>query len=158
MPIGLLESGGHEGHWLWKRKRSGNLKFCESPPLNPSLCAWCTVRPNKLKHWSLEQTKIYLLKTHQPKRWINRLIDSSQIHPGGWSGAGGLGCKVFKGNRGTGSLWFSDKTSIAVFLASCDWMFHWWLWLICVFLQRKLVSDGLLLLSHLSSVQLCATP
>ena len=27
--------------------------------LNPSSCAWCTVRPNKLKCFSLEQRKVY---------------------------------------------------------------------------------------------------
>ena len=27
--------------------------------LNPSLWKWCTVRPNKPKHWSLEQRKVY---------------------------------------------------------------------------------------------------
>ena len=27
--------------------------------LNSSLCAWCTVRPNKLTHWNLRQRKVY---------------------------------------------------------------------------------------------------
>ena len=27
--------------------------------LNASSCAQCTVRPNKLKHWSLQQSKVY---------------------------------------------------------------------------------------------------
>ena len=63
-------------------------------PLNESSNTWCTVRPNKLKHWNWEQRNVYC-RTMQGDGWfmppkiLNSLKDFSKafLKPGG-KGAG----------------------------------------------------------------------